>query len=383
MSTWIACLTPPGQGAIATLALYGEQAWDLVRPLFKTRSGNALPEAPEVGRIRLGRLGQEMHDEVVLVVKQIVPIPWIELHCHGGREVVRYLLELFTASGAESCTWQQLLHHAIADPLSARAAVALTEAVTVRTAAILLDQFQDALSRQLASALEALDRDDTPGAMAIIAELVRWAPLGRRLTTPWRVVIAGPPNVGKSSLVNAIVGYQRSVVSPIPGTTRDLVTTRIAIDGWPVELIDTAGMRGEAGPLESAGMDLARQTMLSADLCLWLLDAADSPIWPRADIPRMRVVINKIDLPPAWDLAAAGDALGVSAETVAGVPELCSAVGEWLVPEVPPAGAAVPFTPEISAAVEQAMSFLAFGERESGRRILASLQHGDSTESAV
>jgi tRNA modification GTPase len=371
MTTRIACLTPPGQGAIATLALHGEQAWDLVRPLFTARSGKALPDVPDAGTFRLGRLGREMLDEVVLAVKQTSPIPWVELHCHGGREVVRYLLELFSAGGAQRCSWQELLQYTTADALAARAAVALSEAVTVRTAAILLEQHHGALSRQLTSASAMLERGDTAGAEGILTELARWAPLGRRLTMPWRVVIAGPPNVGKSSLVNALVGYQRSVVSPVPGTTRDLVTTRIALDGWPVELIDTAGMRGEAGPLESAGIDLARQTMLSADLCLWLLDAGDSPLWPQADIPRLRLVINKIDLPPTWDLAAAGDALRVSAETGAGVPELCAAVGGWLVSEAPPAGAAVPFTAAIGTAVEQALRCLASGDQEKAGRIIA------------
>jgi tRNA modification GTPase len=67
--------------------------------------------------------------------------------------------------------------------------------------------------------------------------------LGRHLTRPWRVVVAGAPNVGKSSLINALAGFTRTVVTAVPGTTRDVVATAAAIDGWPVELIDTAGLR--------------------------------------------------------------------------------------------------------------------------------------------
>ena len=104
--------------------------------------------------------------------------------------------------------------------------------------------------------------------------LARYAPLGRRLTAPWRVVVAGPPNVGKSSLVNALAGYQRSIVAPTPGTTRDVVTTRLAIDGWPVELADTAGVREATDALETQGVRLAREATAAADLCLWVLDAS-------------------------------------------------------------------------------------------------------------
>ena len=174
--------------------------------------------------------------------------------------------------------------------------------------------------------------------------LARWTPLGRRLTTPWRVAVAGPPNVGKSSLVNALAGYQRSVVAPTPGTTRDVVTTRLAIDGWPVELADTAGLREGTDTLETQGVRMARETSAAADLCLWLLDASAPPVWPDAGVGAVRLVVNKVDLPAVWDVADAPEAVAVSARTGAGLPELCAALSGWLVPEPPPSGTAVPFT---------------------------------------
>src|SRR5207237_636472 len=109
-----------------------------------------------------------------------------------------------------------------------RALEPLSKAPTVRTASIQLDQYRGAFAR----AVEAALADP-----ALIPELARFAPVGRHLVAPWAVAVVGPPNVGKSSLVNALAGYQRAVVSDVPGTTRDVVRTLVALDGWPVELI--------------------------------------------------------------------------------------------------------------------------------------------------
>jgi tRNA modification GTPase len=375
--TLIACLTPAGQGALATLALRGPQAWTAARQLFRLRSGAELPALPEVGRFWLGRLGEEVADEVVLAVKRVEPVPWLELHSHGGREVVRFLLELFQARGLEPCSWQDFLRRTTEDGLRATAANALTQAPTTRTAAVLLDQHQGALARALERILAALDRGDAEAAAASLAGLARHAPLGRHLTTPWRVVVAGAPNVGKSSLVNALAGYQRSVVAATPGTTRDVVTTRLAVDGWPVELADTAGLRSGAGSLEEQGILRARATAAAADLCLWVLDASVAPTWPDVDARAVRLVVNKTDLPPAWDLRQAEAAVHVSARTGAGLADLCSALGCWLVPDPPDPGAAVPFTPALGEVIEGAQRHLAAGRHAEARRALASLHSGE------
>ncbi len=146
--TWIACLTPPGQSALATLGLYGPRAWPALRKLFRRHRGDELPEEPTSGRFWLGRLGGEVADEVVVAVKQSEPQPWLEVHGHGGREVVRFLLELFREQGLQSCGWEDFLRKTSADALSAEAAIALSQAATLRTASILLDQQQGALGRR-------------------------------------------------------------------------------------------------------------------------------------------------------------------------------------------------------------------------------------------
>ena len=368
-TTLVASLTPPGQGAIATLGLIGPAAWDTLRSLFRPRAQQALPAMPRPGQFWLGRCGVDVADEVVLAVKHTS----FEIHGHGGRAIVRLLLDLFTTHGIHSCSWQEFLRLTSADAIRAEAAVALTQAITTRTAALLLDQYNGACTHAVSEAVAALDRGELLPARVIVDELARWAKLGRRLTTPWRVAVVGAPNVGKSSLVNALAGYQRSVVAPTPGTTRDVVTTRIALDGWPIELADTAGLRTEAEALEGQGIERARRTAVEADLCLWVLDAAAPPAWPVADTTNVRMIVNKVDLPAAWDRARAGDALLVSATTGQGLAALCAALARWLVPEAPLAGSALPFTPRLCDAVEEARNSLTAGEVEVTRRVLGSM----------
>jgi tRNA modification GTPase len=368
--TVAACLTPPGTAAIATLAVRGPRAWDLVRELWRAdpRAARELPAEPTLQQPVLGRLGDEAADEVVIAVKETDPVPLVEIHSHGGREVVRLLLDNLRARGVEIVSWPEW-EGQTSDPLRAAASVALAQARTVRTAAILLDQYQGAFARAVEALRDAGRRGAWAEAERLLEDLARQAPLGRHLTTPWRVVVAGAPNVGKSSLVNALAGYARCVVSPTPGTTRDVVSVVIALDGWPVELLDTAGQREDAVGLEQAGIALARDTVAAADLRLWVLDASAPPVWPTAPPEAFRFVINKVDLLPAWDLGAAPSGVRVSAQTGEGLAELSATLVLWLVPGAPAPGVAVPFTPVLCDAVEQAWGDWRAGDKGAVERL--------------
>lgn len=356
-ATWVACLTPPGAGAIAAIALRGPQAWPIARALFQPLSPTSpgLPDQPQPGRFRLGRLGIDLADEVVLAVQRGQPSPWLEIHCHGGLEVVRLLTEAMASKGAQPCSWQELEQRTGANPATVAATAALAEALTVRTAAILLDQVHGAWLHAIASILAQLESGDCSAAGAGLEAIARYSALGRHLTKPWKVAVLGPPNVGKSSLVNALAGFQRSIVSPTPGTTRDVVTTLIAVDGWPVELCDTAGLREAGELLEAEGMRRARAAGAEADLCLWLLDASDAPEWPDPAPEHCLFVINKTDLASAWHWRSVSDAVAVSARTGTGLPELCAAMARWLVPQSPPPGAPLPFTAMQADAIDAAL----------------------------
>jgi tRNA modification GTPase len=161
----------------------------------------------------------------------------------------------------------------------------------------------------------------------------------------------------------------------------------MAFDGWPVEITDTAGIHEVAEGLESQGIKRAREAVTEADLCLWVLDASTAPVWPEASFSGVRVcpqsaepllrgkgvwgeggsegkgrprektlklVVNKVDLPPAWNLKQLPDLPCVSALTGQGMPELATLLGEWLIPDPPPPGAPVPFTLPLSQKIEEA-----------------------------
>jgi tRNA modification GTPase len=374
--TYAACLTPAGTGAIASLAVRGPAAWPISCALFQPRSNKSLPPGPVPGSVWLGRFGETTRDEAVLVVKQALPVPAVELHCHGGREVIRLLLELLEARGCRICSWQELERSTTPDAFRHLAAAALAEAPTSRTAAILLDQYHGAFARVVEAILAALDAGDIAHSAERLGDLARWTSLGRHLVTPWRVTVAGAPNVGKSSLVNALAGYQRCVVAPTPGTTRDVVTTVLALDGWPVEVADTAGLRSAASDdLEGQGIDRALSAAAGADLCLWILDGSAQPVWPTISMPNLRFVINKVDLPAAWNFDPAGEVPRVSAQTGAGIADLCRVVAQWLVPVVPAPGSPVPFTMLLCRRIEESLQHLAAGGLAEARAILSSIAH--------
>jgi len=338
-------LTPPGRGAVATLHVEGPGAVDVVDAHFHAKNRRPLGECP-TDRLVLGHFASEMGEEIVARRRSDQSV---ELHCHGGYASAAMIEAMLVRSGCRSVTWQDWIPEHYRDPIAAAAHQALAEARTEKTAAILLDQYGGALRRALDEIEEACRRGDTERARREAEVLLARAELGRHLVRPWQVVLAGGPNVGKSSLINALLGYPRAIVHHTPGTTRDVVTAVTAIDGWPVELSDTAGLHGPAEALERAGMELARQRLAEADLVVLVFDG--SVPWSAADreltesYPGAPLVHNKCDLPPSP--AGRPGGLATSALTGEGIEELLAAIGARLVPDPPPGAAAVPFTDEV------------------------------------
>lgn len=347
-------LTPPGRGAIATLLVEGPGAVELLRGRFLPNGGQPLDCRPadqlvvgRFGRVRSAGHGAcpvEWAAEEVVVRRR--SDDWIELHCHGGDAAVAMIQATLVERGGRVVAWQDWVvgHHP--DPIATAAHSALAEARTERTAAILLDQYRGALRRALEEIDEALRRKDSHSAGRLIETLLARAELGRHLTRPWRVVLTGRANVGKSSLINALVGYPRAIVHHTPGTTRDVLIAPTAVNGWPIELSDTAGWHASDAALHRAAVDRTAEELAVAALVVLVFDA--SLPWSEADRalveawPQGLVVHNKCDLPPSGGERPPG--LSTSALRADGIEALGRAIADHLVPQPPPSGVAVPFT---------------------------------------
>jgi tRNA modification GTPase len=369
--TRIAVLTPTGTGAIATVEVSGPGAWELVRHLFRP-AGKPLPDAPALHHFWFGKLGIGVADEVILAVTATEPQTSVEIHCHGGRRVVQWVVEQFIAEGAseskaafdETDPWQLL-----------------TRASTLRTAAILLDQAHGAFATSIRRIVESIAANPHAAAEAL-GEIVRYSVIGHHLVEPWQVAIAGPPNVGKSSLVNALAGFQRAIVSEIAGTTRDAIRVQVAFDGWPVELTDTAGLRNATG-LEAEGIERAKRVLREADLVVWVMDSSQQElVFPDAETAaainspsnRWLIVMNKSDIAIGEPRDAPRGAIRVSATTKSGIPELIAAICSRLVPNVPSPSAAVPFTPQLAKLVCAAHEALTHNRIEEAIQLLRDCQ---------
>jgi tRNA modification GTPase len=365
-------LTPEGRGAVATVLVAGPGALGVVERRFRPASGRPLALFP-FGQIVFGRWGAEQGEELVVVCRTA---DHVEIHCHAGRAAVAAVLEALALAGCKATPWQTWAREFHGDVIQAEAVEALARAPTERTAAILLDQFTGALRKAVDEIVKLLTAGDDEGLSAArdgLRTLLARAHLGRRLVVPFQVVFAGRPNVGKSSLVNALLGYRRSIVYDEPGTTRDVVTATTALAGWPVELSDTAGLRDGGDPLETEGVRLAGQRLAQADLGVLVFDS--NRRWSvdderlLADWPAALVVHTKCDLPPETSRPRRP---GVPASGVApgGADELARAIAARLVPSPPPPGAAVPFSDRQVAALELALAHIDYGEVHGAMRAL-------------
>jgi tRNA modification GTPase len=380
-----AVLTPIGRGAIATVAVRGGHAANLVSRRFTSASGKALAEFP-AGRVVFGRFRTAADCAEELVVGLAAP-ERVEIHCHGGPAAVAAICEALTAEGGIQVEPAEWLQHEITNPLAAEALLALSQARTERTAAVLLDQYRGALVPELERIEQWIITGDQRAAAQAIAALVGRAAVGLHLTKPWRIAIAGRPNAGKSSLMNALVGYERAIVFAEPGTTRDVVTASTAIDGWPIDLYDTAGLRQSREAIEAEGVARAEQQIAAADLVLlvsdltgpWdgelagrvneLLISQQSATQSPTQSPRLLIVHNKRDLAsqPADDRPPG---LLISARTGEGIDSLCQAIVHTLVPIPPPPGALVPFQPRHVSGLTTAAGHLDVGNVDLARQAL-------------
>lgn len=364
-------LTAPLPSAIASIGVHGSGALPLVWSLLPGARKSA---GPQVGRIYWSRwplLSGEVAEEVVVCA---VDERTVEIHCHGGAAVSHAILEVLVQAGCmmvEPQQWQLSVRQAAGssqDRLSHTAEQCLIQAKSDRCAGILLDQFEGALTTVLRSVLQYLMQGQSSQAASLLRQLLNWRSLGTHLTKSWRVVLAGPPNVGKSSLLNAMAGNQQALVHPQAGTTRDWIEVETLIAGWPVCLIDTAGIHSTQDSIELEGVLRAKSQLELADLVLIVVDSTVGWTQQHASIAAHHrsgdmignclVVYNKSDLCETPVQLAPSKLPSIICSAQRSMEPLLQTIAETLVPYVPPAGTAILFTDELTQMVEHLLAQL-------------------------
>lgn len=328
---WYSFLTGAGKAAIGVAWFCGPAAVELLQHCFCASKKIDLSASPlgavVYGRWRFWGTGSLVEEDVVVLKRG--PSEY-EVHVHGGEQSRACLRRTFQSGGFEELESEQWLRRQVGSELSAAVAIGLLNCQTERAARLLLGQ-ELAWGRLLKGLSKLIAQRDGLRLVEAVEEILSRKSVAEHLTKPWRVVLAGLPNVGKSSLINAICGFERAIVHSTPGTTRDVVTQQVVIDGWLFEVADTAGQRDAEGEIERAGIELARAAWHSADCRVEVLDAskrADAAQFvtePAADL----IVANKVDLSGA---EVEADELPVSARTGAGLSQLQSALVQRVLP---------------------------------------------------
>ena len=348
---------PPA--AVSVIRVSGPDAHEAAR-----RIAGTLPEARTAAVRELRRPGTgELLDEA-LVLRFDGPASAtgedvVEFQCHGGRAVVDSILSAlgsvgdlreaqpgeFTRRAFENGRIDLTEAEGLADLIEAetdsqrKAALAMAEGGLRKQ----IDSWRQQLLDLSAHAEQAIDYDEddlgtdpqlAQGCNALAAELQEWLdrPRAEPLKDGVRVVVAGPPNAGKSSLINSIAGEERAIVTDIPGTTRDHIEVPIAISGVPILLTDTAGLRDTADVVEAMGVARASALVQAADVLLWLGQPEDAPAHAR-----LIRVHAKSDLPDR--AAAPAGSLPVSARTGSGLSPLLERAVELARQVLPDEGA--------------------------------------------
>lgn len=368
IETIVAPATPPGEGGVAIVRLSGPDAESLLVQVF---FGKTTPTRMESHRLYHGKLRHpdgHLLDEVLAVMMR-APHSYTgedvaEIHCHGGSQILRNILDTFLDLRVRMARPGEFTERAFLngrlDLAQAEAVAGLIEARSTQASRVALDQLEGRLSREVyrfsdqVKALLALVEahvdfpDDDVGSLdlAVVAQQLKAVSgdigalaasfdTGRALREGISVLILGRPNVGKSSLMNALLGQARAIVTDVPGTTRDTVEEQVVIGGFPLRLIDTAGVRATDDPVEREGVRRASDKAHSADLVLLVVDGsqgvteADRMALALCDPTRTLAVVNKVDLSQRCDrseLAAFGGLVEVSARSGAGLESLQQAM---------------------------------------------------------
>ena len=376
--TIAAIATPVGEGGVAIIRVSGPDAERIAAGVFARNAGkNGTLKSNTLyhGTIRDSKT-DNLLDEVLLAVmrkpRSYTGEDVVEIHCHGGIFLVREILGLVLSQGARQAEPGEFTKRAFLngklDLAQAEAVLDLIQARTNKAVELARNQVEGSLSSWVRGLREDLldilvqveaavdfpeeDIELLQGSKLIekisslelkIIDIIGTYEWGRLFREGASVCICGRPNVGKSSLLNSLLGEERVIVTPVPGTTRDVIEESINLGGLPAVLWDTAGIRETSDDIETIGVNLSRQHLEKADAVLLVLDGSESLTDEDRALLDLNagkkaiIVVNKNDLPQKLNLVEAAKVamlakiVSVSAKTKAGVDELQNSLRELLI----------------------------------------------------
>lgn len=334
MKTIVALATPLGRSGIGIIRLSGEDSLAIVRKLIKDEKFNPKPRFAHLKKIYDIQTDEVLDEAIITYFKSpnsFTGEDVIEISCHGSPIILRQIIDFCLKLDARMAEAGEFSLRALANGrmnLSQAEAIRdLIDAQTIASARQSIRQLQGEISNQLQplkdelldvivvleSSLEFVE-DDLPDFQAEniktrlnkiaenLGKIASTFQAGKLLREGIKVALVGRPNVGKSSLFNALLGHERAIVTDIAGTTRDQIHEKLVIENIPVSLIDTAGLRETSDTVESIGVERSKRTMADADLVIVLLDATqdltaeDKEILENTKDFNRIIAVNKIDI---------------------------------------------------------------------------------------
>ena len=368
--TIAAISTPPGAGGIGIIRMSGEKSLAILQLLFIPKDPGCTYRSHQLyyGHIHHPENGKILDEVMAVIMKgphSYTREDVVEIHCHGSFLILQNILDIIVSNGAGLASPGEFTKRAFLngriDLTQAEAVIDILSAKTRKGVDLAQEQLSGGLYRLIepiqksVTAMRAVvevaidfpDEDidivDTAkmrseldvDVISPLKKLINNVPQGRLYREGISLVIAGRPNVGKSSLLNTILQEERALVTEIPGTTRDSIEEIIDIHGVPVRIIDTAGIRSNAGEVEELGILRAKDLINKADLVLFLLDGSvpvtdeDKSLYDEVSHKPVIAVINKIDLGRRHDIGSigiVGDPVEISAKNQQGIERLRTSI---------------------------------------------------------
>lgn len=388
MAPIAAVMTGGGTGAIATIQLFGESSETVLRAIFRRADRRAF--SLTMGRIFLGEIveGDQTIDQVTVGCEGPGEFA---IHCHGNPLIAGKIMDLFRHRGVEPVRAEQFLARILmerepADTIGVEAKLALAAVKTIEGARIVANQTKAGLAVTVRRWQANLDSIPLERIAAQAEQILRDSGAAMLILSGCTIALVGPPNTGKSTLLNALAGREKALVTDVAGTTRDWVSAEVRIPPLVATVIDTAGLDlslAAGDGIDEIAQQKSVEALNRADLVLLVLDASE----PARQLPvsladllvgrRTVTVLNKADLPQQLDPSSLPECLQpvvrISAKQETGIADLTQAILRALGLECLPLVAPVAFTERQRALIRRLGEA---GSRDEMARVLADLLHG-------